>query len=99
MTTTCAHGRLARKCEICELDELERECERLRTELDQERLRYGQQRARNAVFMRALASIARQGHSAFAQRTVALADEAAKNVRLDDFTVAKVAKVTKGSDK
>ena len=53
-------------------------------------LKYGQQRARNAVFMQAMATLARRGDADFARRVVQRADEAAAAVRLEDFTRAHV---------
>lgn len=65
--------------------------EELAAERDAERLRYGQQLARRAVFMQAMATLARRGPELqeFAAATVKRADEAAANVRLEDFTAAR----------
>lgn len=54
-------------------------------------LRYGQQRARNAVFMQALATVARRSDEdrEWAKRVVKAADEAAESVRIEDFTTAR----------
>jgi len=49
-------------------------------------LKCGQQQARNAVFMQAMASVARRWDADFARRVVQRADEAAAAVRLEDFT-------------
>lgn len=53
------------------------------------RLKYGQQRARNAVFMQAVSKLARMGMGDFAKACVKAADEAALNVRPEDFVVAR----------
>jgi len=53
-------------------------------------LKYGQQRARNAVFVQAMATLARRGDADFARRVVQRADEAAAAVRLEDFARAHV---------
>lgn len=62
----------------------------LRAEVAAERLRYGQQRARNAVFMQAMASLARRDPDLqyFARRTVEKADAASEQVRPEDFVAA-----------
>jgi len=58
------------------------------TETERWMLKYGQQRARNAVFMLAMAALARSGDQPFARKWVDRADAAAANVRLEDFVKA-----------
>jgi len=71
--------------------------DKLTEERDAERLRYGQERARVAVFMQAMAELHRRVQGAqFAQDVVKRADEAAANVRLEDFVEAKT---NKGEDR
>ncbi len=54
-------------------------------------MRYGQQQARNAVFMQAMATLARDPRKrAAAQHWVKEADAAAAAVRTEDFVVANV---------
>lgn len=77
----------------------------MREERDAERLRYGQQQARNAVFMQALAALARResavgGMGNFVRDVVERADRAAEAVRLEDFTtLAPISRGAKGGDK
>jgi len=59
-------------------------------EVERWMLKYGQQRARNAVFMQALATLARRGDADFAKKTIKRADDAAADVRVEDFTRAHV---------
>jgi len=73
---------------IAKLDAKVAELER---ERDRERLRYGRAAARNASFMQAMAYLARNGMEDKAKAWVKSADAAALNVRLEDFTVARVA--------
>jgi len=58
-----------------------------REDVDRERLRYGQQMARNARFMSAMAFLARHGKAEWAQDVVKEADAQAAAVRLEDFVV------------
>lgn len=64
--------------------------ENLKDEVLMERLRYGQQAAKNAVLMMLLSHLARNGQQELAQRYLKAADEAAANVRIEDFVTAKV---------
>lgn len=58
-------------------------------------LKYGQQQARNAVFMGAMATLARDPRKrSAAQHWVKAADDAAAAVRLEDFSVARVNSTT-----
>ncbi len=66
----------------------------LKAERDGERLRYGQQQARNSKFMQAMADAARDGRKDWAKKWIDLADAASKDVRLDDFVSAHVATPT-----
>ena len=65
------------------------ELEQLRELVEHLRLKAGRQQARCAVFMQAMATLAREGQQARAQRWIARADRAAADVRPEDFVVAK----------
>lgn len=62
----------------------------LRAEIERLRMEAGRQQARCAVFMSAMAWLARNGHQERAQQWVKRADDAAADVRPEDFVVAKV---------
>jgi hypothetical protein len=64
---------------------------KLTEERDAERLRYGQERAKVAVYIRALAETT-STRPKWAQSVVKRADEAAANVRLEDFVEVKASK-------
>ena len=62
--------------------------EDLKAEVLMERLRYGQQVAKNSVFMMLLSHLARNGQQELAQRYLKAADDAAASVQLTDFVEA-----------
>lgn len=81
-----------------ELDDASVRIAALLEDVANERLRYGQQRAANAVWMQHAAWLARHGHQEVALRVRAQADAAVSSVRAEDFVVAHVARAAlKGS--
>lgn len=78
------------QCGTTHMHEIEQDklIENLKDEVLMERLRYGQQVAKNSVFMMLLSHLARNGQQELAQRYLKAADDAAANVKLEDFVKA-----------
>lgn len=62
-------------------------------------LQYARQRARNSVFMQAMATLARKGMQDFAKQVIERADNPSMNVRLKDFVTARTNGPTDSNEK
>jgi len=66
-------------------EEYQNDHDECRHEIERLRMEYGRQQARNAVFMHAMAHLARNGMQDDARKWIESADQAAANVRPEDF--------------